>query len=133
MSRYIPESIRNQVAQRANFRCEYCRIYECDGFIKFQIEHIISLKHGGTSQPENLAYACPICNSNKGSDIATILENGRIYRIFNPRKDNWFKHFELYVAQIIPKSNVGAATIKLLDLNNINRILERIDLIDSDI
>ena len=131
MSRYVSDNLRKQVAARAKFRCEYCRLYESDGFIKFQIEHIISIKHGGLSTLENLAYACPICNSNKGSDLATILENGRIVRIFHPRKDNWFKHFTVQSGEIIPLTNVAAATIKLLELNTINRILERIDLVEA--
>lgn len=130
MSRYVSEILRKQVAERANYRCEYCRIYEADGFIKFQIEHIISIKHGGASDSNNLAYACPICNSNKGSDLATILASGRIVRIFHPRKDNWRKHFEISKeGELLAKTSIGAATIKLLELNDVNRIIERIDLI----
>lgn len=132
MSRYVSEVLRKEVATRADYRCEYCRIYEADGFIKFQIEHIISLKHGGLTHSNNLAYACPICNSNKGSDLATILASGRVVRIFHPRKDNWHKHFEVsHEGEILAKTNVAAATIKLLQLNDVNRITERIDLIKA--
>lgn len=132
MSRYVSEVLRKQVAERANYRCEYCRVYEADSFIKFQIEHIISIKHGGTSDSNNLAFACPICNSNKGSDLATILASGRIIRIFRPRKDNRQKRFEVSVeGEIVAKTNVGAATIKLLELNDVNRIIERIYLLTA--
>jgi hypothetical protein len=132
MSRYVSDLLRKQVAERAKYTCEYCHLSEVDGFIKFQIEHIISIKHGGVSILENLAYACPICNSNKGSDLATILDNGKIVRIFHPRKDKWQKHFEVQnTGEIIPKTAIAVATIKLLDLNNINRIIERIDLIEA--
>ena len=39
----------------------------------------------------------------------------------------------MLTSQIIAKTNIGAATIKLLELNNINRILERIDLMENDV
>ena len=95
MSRYIPDHFRQAVAERAGYRCEYCRRLEADSFIKYQIDHIISLKHGGSSELENLAFSCPICNSNKGTDLGTILEDEEVFvRLFHPRKHNWFDHFE---------------------------------------
>jgi hypothetical protein len=51
--------------------------------------------------------------------------------LFNPRKHNWFEHFEVIEGAFLPKSDIAAATIKVLDLNNINRILERLDLIEA--
>lgn len=129
MSRYIPENVRNQVIQRANNRCEYCRRTETDSFIRFQVDHIISLKHGGDNSLENLAFSCPLCNSAKGTDLGTIIEpGGPIVRLFNPRNDNWFEHFDTSEGVIHPKTEIASATIKLLDLNNVNRILERLDL-----
>ncbi|WP_409014616.1 HNH endonuclease [Emticicia sp. 21SJ11W-3] len=94
MSRYISEALRNKVAKRALFRCEYCRIHSGNSFFVFHIDHIVSLKHGGPTTAENLAYTCQICNNNKGSDIATFLEEPNIpVRFFNPRIDNWNDHF----------------------------------------
>lgn len=48
MNRYIADSVRQLVAQRANYRCEYCGIHKDEAFYPFQIDHIISLKHGGS-------------------------------------------------------------------------------------
>jgi 5-methylcytosine-specific restriction endonuclease McrA len=131
MSKYIPESLRQAVALRANFRCEYCRRYEADSFIKFQIDHIISQKHGGLTILSNLAYTCYPCNHIKGSDIGTVLSDDETFvRLFNPRKHNWFDHFELSPEGLfVPKTQIAEGTIKVLDLNNVNRIMERIDLI----
>lgn len=96
MSRPIPEKLRNQVADRAANRCEYCLIHEEDLILKCQIDHIISLKHKGATSLENLAYSCLICNTNKGSDIGTVvLPNQNFVRFFNPRLDQWADHFEL--------------------------------------
>ncbi len=95
MSRRIPPSLRQMVAERANFRCEYCLVPEYFLASIFHIDHIRSVKHEGLTVPENLAFACPHCNQNKGSDVATFsdLEGEETTRIFNPRKDSWNEHF----------------------------------------
>lgn len=132
MSKKIPESLRRATAIRANHRCEYCRRPEMDSFIGYQSDHIIARKHGGKTILENLAHACSICNNAKGSDLSTILENKEILiRLFNPRKDDWFAHFEVEDGVFLPKTDVAEATIKLLKLNEIERILERLDLIEA--
>jgi 5-methylcytosine-specific restriction endonuclease McrA len=70
MSSYISPEIRQIVAVRANYVCEYCLVAEEDAYFKFQVEHITSRKHGGPSEIDNLALACVFCNRYKGSDIA---------------------------------------------------------------
>lgn len=127
MSRYIPELLRKQIAERANFRCEYCLVPETNSFYAFQVDHIISVKHGGTAKPENLAYCCSICNRNKGTDLGTVLENpAEIIRFFNPRTDNWDDHFTIEKSGfLLPKSPVGEATIKILGFNHPDSVLER--------
>ncbi|MCF8247160.1 MAG: HNH endonuclease [Saprospiraceae bacterium] len=134
MSRSIPEILRAEVAKRAGHRCEYCRRPESDSFIRFQSDHILSRKHGGKTTLQNLAFACPACNNCKGTDFGTVLRDEEIIiRIFNPRKQGWFEHFEVLEGEIIAKSEVGEATIKILKLNEISRILERLDLIAAGI
>ncbi len=104
MSRYIPADLRRKVARRANNKCEYCRLPEVAAMVKFQVEHIISIKHGGKNTFENLAYACPICNSGKGTDLGTILDDDDIViRFFNPRKHDWHEHFEITEGLVMPK------------------------------
>jgi hypothetical protein len=81
---------------------------------------------------ENLAFSCAICNGNKGSDIGTILNKKDVFvRFFDPRTDNWFDHFEVADGLIYSKSDIGEATILVLNLNEVNRILERLDLIEA--
>ena len=94
MSVYIPEKLRLEVAERAKFSCEYCLLHEDDGFHTFHVDHIIPLKHGGLTSFENLSYTCPICNRNKGADIATVFYPSRvIVRLFDPRNDSWKDNF----------------------------------------
>lgn len=45
--------------------------------------------------------------------------------MFNPRMDNWEEHFDLEDGIILAKTDIGAATIKVLDLNQVERIIER--------
>ena len=126
MSQYIPENIRQSVALRADYRCEYCHIHRDDLFFIYQIDHIISLKHDGLTEIDNLAFACSLCNQNKGPNLGTYLSGSkRLVRLFNPRQDKWFAHFEVQNGEILPKTRIGAATIKVLDMNNIDRIILR--------
>ena len=72
MSDRIGEEVRALVVTRAEQRCEYCLIHENDTFLGCEVDHIISLKHAGTNDPANLAFACVFCNRHKGTDIASI-------------------------------------------------------------
>lgn len=93
---YIDGVLRQRVKTRANGVCEYCLIHEDDTYFGCQVDHIISLKHGGPTEEDNLAYACSFCNRNKGSDIGSIVwRTGQLFRFFNPRTDQWVNHFAL--------------------------------------
>ena len=132
MSRYLSESVKKLVRERANLCCEYCRQPESNSFIKFQFDHIIAIRHGGKSVLENLAFCCMICNRLKGTDLATyLLDEEKLIRLFHPRKHIWSAHFEVSEGVIYPKTDIGEATIKLLDFNEINRILERKNFMDT--
>src|SRR5690349_15464020 len=88
---YIPTEMRRIVRQRAGNRCEYCRIHEDDTEFGCEVDHIISEKHLGKTEPDNLALACFFCNRNKGSDIGSIrsTDSPVFVRFFNPRTDVW--------------------------------------------
>ncbi len=124
MSRYIPEAIRRLVAERAGFRCEYCLIPQIVGGFSFEVDHIISIKHGGDSNPDNLAYCCPICNGCKGSDVGTFV-SGALVRFFNPRTDIWLEHFGLEAGFIRGLTPVGEATVNILRFNEIDDVIQR--------
>ena len=126
MSRDISEALRHEVAARAHYRCEYCLIHEDDTGFRLHVDHIISRKHSGVSEAENLAYACVICNRSKGSDVASIDgPSGECVRLFHPRLDGWADHFQLDANVIRATSGVGAATAELLRFNAPERLAER--------
>jgi HNH endonuclease len=127
MSQKIPTALRNIVALRANYCCEYCHIPELDSYYGFQVDHIVSRKHDGKTELENLAYACPDCNRYKGSDLGTYLDESLEFtRFFHPRIDDWLSHFEIQSSGlIIGKTDCGIATIKIFAINHPDRIIER--------
>lgn len=126
MRKSIPLIIKKEVASRAKFQCEYCLLSEQFSFYSFHIEHIRSMKHGGKSNLENLAYCCPDCNFYKGSDIGTFgKDEDKIIRFFNPRKDNWNDHFELNLGEIHRKTEIGIATEQIFKFNEVERLIFR--------
>ena len=126
MSSYVSADLRRLVASRAGGLCEYCLIHEDDTYLGCQVDHIISEKHGGPTESENLAYACALCNRAKGSDIGSIVSStGELTRLFNPRIDHWADHFFLAKTVIQPRSPIGEATVRTLAMNDAARLLER--------
>ncbi len=118
--------MRRIVASRANYICEYCLIAEEDAYFRFQVEHIISRKHGGSSELENLALACVFCNRYKGSDVATLTpETSNLVRFYNPRVMRWREHFRLHGVLIESLTEIGEATVRILQMNHDDQILER--------
>ncbi|MFM7369918.1 MAG: HNH endonuclease [Sphaerospermopsis kisseleviana] len=132
MSRtYINLETRRLVVERAGNICEYCLISAVDRSSGCQVDHIISVKHGGTSTEDNLCYACVFCNLQKGTDLGSInWRNGELVRFFNPRRDFWGDHFRLEEAVIQPLTDIGEVTARILDFNNDDRIQERQFLIE---
>ena len=126
MSSYINVALRRFVATRAGGLCEYCLINEEDAFFGCEVDHIISEKHGGQTDADNLAYACAFCNRSKGSDIGSIVQQtGDFVRFFNPRTDHWSAHFVLDGIIIAARSDIGEVTARILDFNNEERLFER--------
>lgn len=122
---YISADLRRQVVSRARRRCEYCLVFEDDTYVGFQIDHIISEKHGGPTETENLALACLFCNLNKGSDVGSLDESGIFSRLFHPRLDRWNEHFRFEGPRIEGTTTVGCVTAKLLRFNDAHRVEER--------
>ena len=129
---YIGAELRQLVIARAGDRCEYCLIRAEDTYFGCEVDHIISVKHGGITDESNLAYACVSCNRHKGSDLGSIeWQTGTLIRFYNPRSDSWHEHFALEGAFIIALTEVGKVTSRILEFNNEERTLEREELISQ--
>jgi hypothetical protein len=126
MRKAISKSVRRLVAERAKFCCEYCHFNEFDRFLTFEVDHVISIKHGGGNEFDNLAYICPHCNQHKGTDLTTFIDTyENIVLLFNPRKQLWEEHFYIENGLVVDKTTIGKATIKLLKMNDIDLIILR--------
>lgn len=131
---HIPATLRRLVRERSGACCEYCLLPEAYSFHTHPVDHIIAQKHGGETNEENLALSCITCNQAKGSDIASLDPAQRtLTALFNPRQDKWSAHFELKNGLIIPKTAVGRATAKLLQLNAPERVTEREALLQAGV
>ena len=130
--RRVPETLRQQVRKRAKRCCEYCLVHEDDMTFSYEADHIIAEKHNGKTVFENLAWACALCNRNKGPDISSIdPTNDEIVPLFNPRKQQWKRHFRLNGPRIEPLTASGRATEFLLQLNIQDRIVQRLALMSE--
>ena len=60
----------------------------------FHVEHIIPRSRGGTSETENLAWACPGCNLHKSNRVEVIsADDQEPIPLFHPRRHEWDQHF----------------------------------------
>jgi 5-methylcytosine-specific restriction endonuclease McrA len=131
---YIPVALRRQVEERADNCCEYCLMPDFATFASHEIDHIIAEKHGGRTESENLALSCTLCNKYKGSDLASIdPDTEKIVPLYHPRQNTWREHFRLSRAEFIALTAIGRVTIRLLQLNRLDRVEERQFLIQAGI
>jgi len=67
----ISASLRRQVIERAENRCEYCGLAQTGQEAAFHIDHIVPVSGGGGTNLENLALACVSCSLRKGARLLT--------------------------------------------------------------
>ena len=115
-------------ANRAGFRCEYCRAPNQVFNFAFEVEHIQPRSAGGDDSSDNLALACESCNLFK-SDATTGWdeEEARQVPFFHPRRNRWEEHFAFdgETAEILGVTAVGRVTIARLKINSAFQLLKR--------
>jgi len=125
------EALWNQVRQRAEHRCEYCRVHQDqDPFYTFPVDHVIAQQHRGETTLENLALSCFRCNSRKGPNIASVDPvTSEMVPLFHPRRDSWSEHFKWSGPVLVGLTPIGRATVELLAINHPDHVLLRETLI----
>ena len=133
---YISFQLRQDVAERAKNRCEYCQSPELITGGPLHIEHIIPEAVGGSTTLDNLALACARCNLHKGTRFRfrdpitrqTVL-------LFNPRTQKWSRHFSWSTdgTRIIGRTRSGRATIIALRMNHATIVISRSLWVNLDI
>ena len=71
MAAPVPPRIRQAVAERAAYRCEYCGLPQRFALHAHEPDHIVPHQHGGESHLQNLAWACLRCNRYKGPNVGS--------------------------------------------------------------
>jgi 5-methylcytosine-specific restriction endonuclease McrA len=119
-------SLRQLVAERAGYRCEYCLLPQAASLHRHEPDHIVPRQHDGETREDNLAFACLRCNRCKGPNVGSFDPlTGALVPLFNPRKQKWEDHFKWGGAMIQALSPEGRVTVKLLRLNDADRVSER--------
>lgn len=130
-SERVSRSLRRRVRERANGLCEYCQAPANFAGASFHCEHISPRKIGGKSTLDNLAWACPWCNSAKHDKThARDPQTGQRVPLFNPRLKRWHRHFMWYenFLSIIGRTRVGRATVETLKMNRLEQVNMRMAL-----
>ena len=118
--------LRRQVIARAGNCCEYCLLPQELAASTHQVDHVIAEKHGGQTALNNLALSCTVCNRRKASDISSLDPlTGVLVPLFNPRTQAWSAHFRLDGVRIEGITAEGRTTVAFLQLNGIERLVER--------
>lgn len=115
------------VATRAGHRCEYCHAPEATFNFPFEVEHVRPVTAGGSDEDINLALGCRSCNLYKSARTTGIdPDTGKEVPLFNPRTDQWDKHFvvELF-GSIAGTTAIGRATLERLRINSPKQIAAR--------
>src|SRR5690606_13883045 len=131
MSR-VASAVRDFVQKRASGVCEYCLKPEIVSTYGFHVDHIIPVAHGGTSDSDNLAWACFECNVAKGRDIASYDRlTDALTPLYNPRTASWYEHFGINGPEIRGLTAIGRVTVRILALNHADQLMIRANLIDA--
>jgi len=117
----IPDSLYELVASDAHFQCGYCRCPQRVLPYRLEIEHLLPVSLGGTNDRDNLWLSCHRCNKLRSNYMeVTDPLTGEVVPIFNPRLDEWEKHFawEHGALLIVGSTARGRGTAATLDLND---------------
>jgi 5-methylcytosine-specific restriction endonuclease McrA len=115
----VPRRLRQRVAKRARWRCEYCLTPAAFATQPFEVDHVVPRSRGGLTTWDNLAFSCG-CNGHKGQRThASDPRTDRVVALYNPRRQRWSRHFAWSEDFLLIRGRTatGRATVKALCLN----------------
>ena len=98
----IPPELRQLVSARAGYRCEYCLLPQAVALHRHEPDHIVPIQIGSFD---------PL--------------TGLLTPLFHPRLHLWNQHFRFVDAEVKPLTPEGRVTVRLLRLNDPDRLAER--------
>ena len=139
-NRYIKSfknNMRDDMYNKQNKLCAYCRIHLPSGCVHFHREHIVYKKDHPQwiFLPENLCVVCPCCNEYKGATEVLVNpkthrypKSSRGFKIIHPLYDRYSDHIELIKGILYRgKTEKGKFTIKTCHLSRVELAKERVD------
>jgi hypothetical protein len=125
----ISSRLPDAVVKRARNRCEYCHLEQDTQVATFPIDHVLPRALDGETDLNNLAMACPRCNSRKWKWTSAVdPDSHTTVPLFNPRTDVWAEHFrwsETGPEVLEALTPTGRATLMFLDLNSTQHVAIR--------
>jgi hypothetical protein len=125
---HIPLDLRRRVAEQARYRCGYCLTQERIVGRPMEVDHLFPRSLGGPTTEDNLWPACFLCNDYKSNRFLVVdPETGVRVRVFNPREQDWKRHFAWAegATRIDGRTPAGRATVAALQLNRPSLVLAR--------
>ena len=93
MSKYIPQSLREQIRVQFNNCCADRKSAERLTVAIFELEHIIPMFADGRTDFENLCLVCPACNRSMAThQEAPDPQSDEASPLFHPQNDQWSGH-----------------------------------------
>lgn len=120
--------MRETTSDRAEDRCEYCQLEAFYFPGSFHVDHIEAYARTKSTELVNLAFACPPCNTYKSNKTeAEDPVTGKVVRLFNPRTDDWEKHFAWMDDGVTIEglTEIGRATVFQLQMNDPSMVQQR--------
>ncbi len=112
-------ALQRLVQDRADGRCEYCRLPQIGSRAPFEIDHVIPRKHHGRTDSSNLALSCVYYNAFKGPNLTGLdPATGKFTRLNNPRRHKWRHHFRFQGSILIGLTAIGRTTVDVLQMNH---------------
>ena len=136
------ENLREDVYEKQNELCAYCRIHVPLACVPMHREHIVYKDDHPQWMflPENLCIACPTCNEFKGTievlnnpQTKIYPKNSEGFRIIHPLYDRYSDHIELLNGILYRgKTPKGIFTINTCHLFRVELAEERVDQLVSE-
>ena len=121
MSTYLAAELRQQLLEEDDQRCAYCQTTQANSGYPMVVDHVVPSSKGGSTEFDNLCFACHRCNEFKGA--TTALEDplsGEMSPLFHPRRQTWAEHFtwDATGIRLLGLTAVGRVTVIALNMNN---------------
>lgn len=113
----IDSAVRASVREAYGRRCGYCGVSEIWVGGELEVDHFHPVRHDGADTPDNLVYACTICNRFK-SDYWPTDDASESLRLLHPGQDDMSAHVgEVADGRLIGLTPRGWFHIDRLHLN----------------